>query len=67
VFSTKFLPARIQKHRTVNARLAFRRLRGVAMVVATPGRVHLSSLSRRLLNRRPMRRARCRGTEMAWA
>jgi glycosyltransferase XagB len=37
VFPTQFLPARKQKHRTVGARLAFRRLRGVAAVVAMAG------------------------------
>jgi hypothetical protein len=31
-----------------------------------PEEVYLSPLSRRLLNRRPMRRAHCRRTEMAW-
>ena len=37
MFPTPFLPARKQKHRTVGARLAFRRLRGVAAVVAMAG------------------------------
>lgn len=67
MFPTQFFPAaRRLKRRTVSARLAFRRLRGVAAVVAMAGRVHLSPLSRRLLNRE-MGRARCRRTEMAWA
>jgi len=44
VFPTRFLPARRQKHRTVSARLALRRLRGVAAVVAAGAGAFVSAI-----------------------